>query len=331
MALLLTHNELIALTRSPTEVVRALDAVEASVVGSHRAGPGQVIFGDLALDGDAYMKVMGASAPAAGMSLQVFPAQTNVGMHPDQRLLLLFDAATASLQALLAGDELNALRTSVPAALGVRHLAPPGSTVLGILGSGYQAASHALTFTAAAPRLRTVLVWSPTPASRERFAAEQTQRLGVPVKPCDSPEEVVRSAHVLTATGRTAPGSPAYAAEWVKPGALVVSMTGSAPPELTRSARLVVPTRRRPELVAFGFNGPAAPRPPAVPDDAIELIDVMEGRTAPRDVPERRVVWELANVYLWDLAIARWAYDWAVRGGVGHAFALSGAPTATAA
>lgn len=49
MTILVIQVELMNLTRSPTEIVRAVDAVEACVVASHEAGPGQAIFGDLAL------------------------------------------------------------------------------------------------------------------------------------------------------------------------------------------------------------------------------------------------------------------------------------------
>ncbi|MDQ6934350.1 MAG: hypothetical protein M3130_03535 [Actinomycetota bacterium] len=325
MALLVTEADLRAVTQSPTEISAAVDAVEASVLASHHRGAGQVIFGDLALDDDAYVKVLGSSAPGAGMSLQTFPAQANPDFHGDSRVMLLFDAGGA-LTALLAGDELNALRTSVPAALGARHLAPRDAQVLGILGSGYQAVSHALTITAAVPGLKEVRVWSPTTVNRERFAREQTQLRGLPVHACSSAQDVVESADILTATGRTDAGAQAYAAEWVKPGALLISMTRSAPPGLDGVARVVVPTKRRPELVAFGFTGVSVPKPAADPGGSVELIDVIEGRASAREHRDQIVVWELANVYLWDLPIAGWAHAWAVRAGVGLSFALSAAP-----
>jgi ornithine cyclodeaminase/alanine dehydrogenase-like protein (mu-crystallin family) len=323
MALLITQADLEPLTRSKDGIAAAIDATEASVVASHRRGRGQVIFGDLALDDDAYVKVMGVTSPAAGMSLQVFPAQANPSFHPDQRMLLLFDPQTGSLLALLAADDLNALRTSVPAGLGARHLAPDGARVLGILGTGYQAGSHALTIAAALPQLEEIHVWSPTQAHRERFADEQAAILGLPVRACATAREVVEAADVLTAAGRIGAGQKAYEADWVKPGALLISMTRSAPAELDDVAQVVVATLQRPEIVALKFNGPSAPRPAPDPPTTIELLDVMEGRRSPRAHAGQPVVWELAQVYAWDLPIARWAYDWAVAQGVGQPFGLT--------
>jgi alanine dehydrogenase len=327
LPLLLTQADLMPLTRSRAGVATAIDATEASIVRAHDAGAGQVIFGDLELDDGAYLKVMGVSQPEGGMSLQVFPAQANAAFRPDQRLMLLFDPASASLLALLAADELNALRTSVPAGLGARHLAPEGARVLGILGAGYQAESHALTITAGCPEVEEIRVWSPTEANRDRFAAERSEALGLPIRACSTAREVVEAADVLTAAGRPRAGEPAYDAAWVKPGALLISMTRSAPRALDGVAQVVVPTRARPAIVAMKFNGPSAPRPADGPSEAIELIDVLRGRRAARAHPAQPVVWELGHVYAWDLAIARWAYEWAVRHQVGSELRLS-APSA---
>ncbi len=323
MPLLLTQADLAPLTGTREGIARAIDATEALVLASHDPGPGQAIFGDLAIDASDYVKVMGVSAPEAGMSIQVFPAQANRAFHPDQRLMLLFGAHSSSLLALLAADELNALRTSVPAGLAARHLAPDGARVLGILGSGYQAASHALTIIAGRPEIEEILVWSPTAANREAFAAQQEKRLQIPVRACASARALVEASDIVTAAGRTAAGEPAYEAEWVKPGALLISMTRSAPRALEGVAQVVVPTLRRPEIVAMKFNGPSAPCPAPDPHGTIDLVDILGGGRAARQDPGQAVVWELANVYAWDLAIARWAYDWAVGEHVGHRFMLT--------
>ena len=45
---------------------------------------------------------------------------------------------------------------------------------------------------------------------------------------------------------------------------------------------------------------------------------LIAGTVAAREDPGQPVIWELANVYLWDLAIVSWAYDWATRNGAGQ-------------
>src|SRR4029079_18450564 len=118
-----------------------------------------------------------------------------------------------------------------------------------------------------------------------------------------------------TAAGNTRADEPAFDAEWVKPGSLLISMTRAIPEGALDAGRLVVPTMRRPQLVAFGFTGVSVPEPAPDREGTIELPDVIAGTVAARERPDQPVIWELANVYLWDLAIVSWAYDWATRNG----------------
>ena len=329
MPLVISQEDLRDLVASPEGIRRAIDMLQDGLRLAHAGGNGTTVFGDVALEGDNFVKILGCAGPGQAMSVQCFAAQGNPASDVDARIMLLFDGTSGGLQALIAADDLNALRTAVPAGLGARHLAPEGARVLGILGAGYQAENHALTLTAAVPGLEHVLVWSPTPASRERFAAEQGQRLGLEVVACDTAEEVVRRADVLTAAGRTPGHQAAYEASWVKPGSLLISMTGSAPGELLREARFVVPTLRRPRLVAFGFVGTAAPKPLPDPAGTVELAEIMAGVEPVRTHPAQNVIWELAQVYLWDPPMAAWAYEWAVEHDRGTAVELSAVAAAT--
>lgn len=315
--LVISQKDLRDLVTSPDGIRRAIDKLQHGLRLAHAGANGTTVFGDVALEGNNFVKILGCAGPGQPMSVQCFASQGNAASDVNARIMMLFDGTSGALEALIAADDLNALRTAVPAGLGARHLAPEGARVLGILGAGYQAENHALTLTAAVPGLESVVVWSPTPASRERFAAEQTERLGLEVVACDTAEEVVRRADVLTAAGRTRGHQPAYEASWVRPGSLLISMTGSAPRELFGQARFVVPTRRRPQLVAFGFVGSAAPDPLPDPEGTVELAEIMAGLEPVRTHPGQNVIWELAQVYLWDPPMAAWAYEWAVEHGRG--------------
>jgi alanine dehydrogenase len=51
---------------------------------------------------------------------------------------------------------------------------------------------------AAVRRLERVKVYSPTPAHREAYAEEMSERLGVPIEPVSTPEEVVRDSDIIS-------------------------------------------------------------------------------------------------------------------------------------
>lgn len=300
MPVVISQEDLSELMRSDEELDHAMDAVERALLERHAGGAGHAIFADLPLANGNAFKVMGCSADGPIATLRVFPGQTNEGARKDTAFVIALDPATGGLRALVAGDELNALRTSVPAGVGARHLAQPGARVLAVLGSGAQARGHARVITRAAQHIEEVRVWSPTKTHREAFAEEQTVELGIAVHPCATAEEAIVGADVLTAAGRTTGGTPAYEASWVKPGALAISMTSSAPAALRQRARFVVSTQNRPTLVAFGFVGRSAPRPGVDLDGAVQLADIIAGREQARADAKQPVVFELGNVYLWD-------------------------------
>ena len=44
-----------------------------------------------------------------------------------------------------------------------------------------------------------------------------------------------------------------------------------------------------------------------------------------RQSPNQTVIFELSRINLWAVAVAYWAYEWALKEGVGIPFSLSGA------
>lgn len=64
--------------------------------------------------------------------------QRNLANH--QSTILLFNPDTGQCEAVVAGNEITALRTAAAAAVSIQALAPPQSKVLGIIGAGHQSA-----------------------------------------------------------------------------------------------------------------------------------------------------------------------------------------------
>ncbi|MBV9894073.1 MAG: NAD(P)-binding domain-containing protein, partial [Chloroflexi bacterium] len=188
--------------------------------------------------------------------------------------------------------------------------------VLCILGSGEQAQSLARTCAHALPHLERIQIWNRTVARGERFATETSRLLGVRVDLKDSPELAVSGADVVALT--TPPGQPEIEADWLAPGALVITLTGVRSPSLLGAARVVVPTANRPNTLAtpmrFQTSG-RQPPPSEAPPRA--LAEVMLGQTPARDRPDRVLVFNLGGMYTWDPPIMEWAYAWASARGVG--------------
>ena len=85
-------------------------------------------------------------------------------------LISLFDPQTMALAALIDGNRVTGLRTAATAAVAIDALAPQRPLHVGVIGAGFEA-QGALACLAAVRPVASVRVFSPTPASRERFAA----------------------------------------------------------------------------------------------------------------------------------------------------------------
>lgn len=315
----LTTEQLRPLLDSADELDRIIALIERSVVDQHTGAQGHVIFSAVPLAGEDQMMVSVNAAGPAPLTVRVFPAGWNSDPAAASSVILAFQSATGRLDTVIEADELNALRTSIPVAVGARHLARDGARVLGMLGSGDQARGTIRPIMRAVPSLQEVVVWSPTAANREAYASAQAQGLGIPVRAVDSSEEVVLAADVLMMAGRLQPGDFAFDDSKLKPGATVLSMSGAAPRSLIDSGGLYVPTTRRALPVAIGFLGQRGPRPMTPPEQVRTLADVMSGVHPARSNPDEVLLWELANLYLWDQAITSWVQDWATRTGAGIA------------
>lgn len=325
MPLLLTRSDLQPLAASDEALDGAIDAVETLLLNTHVGDPGESIFGGLALaNGDELAANFVASARGPA-SLRIFPNRFS-GTRQNAWLGIQIDGSSGEIDSVIALDDLNVLRTSVPAAVGVRHLAPAGSAALAILGSGIQAHSHARTLARVMPNLKSIQLWSPTPEHRDRFGAELAERTGLRVSVCGTAEAAVDQADVITAAGRLGLGEPAVSdPASVRPGALFISMTASGLNLLGLGARIVVPTASRPELIAHGFSsGFLRQAPPPPPPHALQLADVIVGKAPARDSEAQTLVYELAGPYLWDIAILGWIRQWADARGLGSQLSFSG-------
>ncbi|WP_166973332.1 hypothetical protein [Brevibacterium atlanticum] len=320
---LLTRSDLRELSSDIGLLNEAIDRLEGSLIRSHLGDAGETTFTGVKLpNGDELANQF--TSCSTGASLRLFP-RVHEGPRQNARLGIRISRETGEVETLICLDDFNELRTAVPAAVGVRHLAPECASRLTVLGSGAQAHSHVRTISQVMPQLEAITVWSPTQSNRERFAEEVGRSLSVPVTAAPTVDAAVDGSDVITAAGRYHPGEPALPRpEAVSPGSLFVTMTGSGMNLLSLGARFVVPTRQHPELIAQGFSsGFLSQAPPTMPSEAVELADVMLDHEPARSSSGQTVVFELGAPYLWDLPILDWINDWAIARELGTSISFS--------
>ncbi|HTE85941.1 MAG TPA: ornithine cyclodeaminase family protein [Dehalococcoidia bacterium] len=139
-------------------------------------------------------------------------------------LILLTSVLTGEPLAILNDGELQHLRVGADSGIGVKLMARESAEVVGMLGSGGMARSHIPAFLAARPSIRRVQVYSPTREHREAYAREIAAQYELEAVAVDDPREAFRGADIVA--GCTDSAIPLPIAEWLEPGAHVVSVGG---------------------------------------------------------------------------------------------------------
>lgn len=319
MALLLTQKDLRPLMADSKRLDDAFAAIEAGLREDLAGTVPRFPTHEAPVTGpQRSLRLNFGVSPTAGVSIRTYPMLERI--NPDSHVNLLFDSADGRLLAIIAGDELNMLRTAIPVGLAARYLAPSGARVLAMVGSGRQARGQAKTIRHALPTLERIQVFSPTSAHRAAYAAEMSAVLGLPVLPKATCYEALEGADVIALNASSR--SPVLEAEWVKPGGLVLSINSAQlPPTLVQGARVVL---------GYGAERLGQPYAGMIEQgswsmDRVEATvgEVLAGARPAREQENDIVLADMLGAGIWDVALLRWAYDWALAQEVGTAVHLS--------
>lgn len=143
-------------------------------------------------------------------------------------VIVLFDRETSRIAAFVDANSLTGFRTAATSAAALDRLAPAGPAKLAVIGSGLEASMHTRAFASIRP-LTQITVFSPTTDKRVAFAEAATRELGVPATHAASAQEAVKGADIVLAAARSKGEVPILFADWIKPGATIVSIGSTVP------------------------------------------------------------------------------------------------------
>ena len=276
---------------------------------------------------EAMLHVLAAGVPGAGLGLKAY----TVGSGGVRFVVLLWDAQTGDLEALIEAGHMGQMRTGAASGVATKYLARPDARSVGILGTGTQAPAQLEAVCAVRP-LDKILAYSPTPHHRRRFAAEMTERLGLTVEPVDAARDAVVDADIVITI--TKASTPVLHGDWLRPGAHVNAVGSNR----SRAQEIDARTLERAALVTIDDLDQgrieagdllAAERENVLSwDEVVELGHIvvgphwgpptMVGRHHPgRRDPESITVFESLGVAMQDIAVARIVYDKALDTGLG--------------
>ncbi len=130
-------------------------------------------------------------------------------------LMLLFSMETGAPVMICPDGHISRMRVGAANGLAARCLARRDSSIMALLGTGWQAGGQLMAHCAVRP-ITEVKVFSPNPANRKRFCRELAPRVGARLTPVASAEEAVEGADlVVSGTNSMA---PVHQRRWLRPG-----------------------------------------------------------------------------------------------------------------
>lgn len=138
-------------------------------------------------------------------------------------LVLLINIQNGEPLALINDGYLQHIRVGADSGIGVKYMAREDAEVVGMIGSGGMARSHAESFLLAR-KIKKIQVYSPTKAHREGYAREISDQLGVEVVPLENPRAVYQGADIIA--GCTDSAVPIIIGKWLEEGTHVTCVGG---------------------------------------------------------------------------------------------------------
>jgi ornithine cyclodeaminase/alanine dehydrogenase-like protein (mu-crystallin family) len=260
-----------------------------------------------------------ASAPLGRMAAKVY-ATTRGGAR---FVVLLFDNTTSDLLAVIEAARLGQMRTGAATGVATRRLALPDATVLGIIGTGWQARAQVQAI-ARVRRLQEIRAFGRDCGRLIDFCGEIAKTIGVPVRAAATAESTVRGAGIVVTATNAA--TPVLEGAWLSPGTHL-NVVGSNRADrreidaaaVARAGLIVCDSVEQARLEAGDLllAGPS-PDGSSPLDRAVELGAVLAGTHPGRIDPRAITLFKSLGLGLEDLAAASLVYDRAVEAGAGR-------------
>ena len=231
-----------------------------------------------------------------------WPNNQKHGLINHQSTVFLFDPDTGRVAAAVGGNLLTALRTAAASAVSIKHLAPKGAKVLGMIGAGHQSAFQ-MRAAARTGTFEKVIGWNPHPEMLSRLA-DTAADLGLPFEAVELPR-LGREADVIVSI--TSAFAPSLMADHVATGTHIACMGTDTKgkqeldPELVGRARLF--TDEVAQSVSIGEFQHAAAQKTISDSDVTAIGRVITGDHEGRGDAEV-TIFDGTGVGLQDLAVA---------------------------
>lgn len=244
--------------------------------------------------------------------LTVFPENYRRDIPSHQGQVLLFEAETGGLKAIVDAESITGIRTAAASAAVTKAMARPDASRLAILGAGLQGRQH-LRSIQLVRQLSEVTVWDIRPEAAARYAEEMTEEVGVPVRVCATAGDAARAADIICTL--TPSREPILSLADVQPGAHINAVGACSPVARELSSDLMAAGRLfvdwKPAAVAEAGDYLLALQDGAITEEHIlaEVGGVLAGKLPGRINASDITIFEALGQALQDLIAANYVAE----------------------
>ena len=327
---------MLVLTRHDVESLLTMtDAIAAVETGFRRLAAGDVVMPQRAATPIAPHDGLHLSMPAfvagepAALTIKivtVYPQNlARYGLPMIQGVILLHDARTGQLLAMMDAEHLTAMRTGAASGVATNQLARADAAIVTIFGAGAQAGPQLEAVCAVRP-IRQIFVVTRAGKQDAAFCARMTERLGIPCTPQRDVRAAVEAAHVICTATNSA--EPIFEGAWLSPGvhinavgAYTASMRELDSPTIQRS-RVFVDHHPAAQTEAGDLLIPIAQGEWRYELVAGSLGELLAGTVDGRRHSDEITLFKSVGLAMQDAVTAPAVYARAIEAGVGRSFDL---------
>lgn len=248
----------------------------------------------------------------------------NVGLPNHQSAIMLFNPATGQPCAIVAANFVTQIRTAAIGAIGCKYLARKESRVLAVIGTGQQGRNQLEAALKVLPNIAEIYLCDsifPAAEALARDIAHYPQKIVI----ATGPEQACRRADIIITA--TSSFKAIVMAEWVKPGthinAIGTDTRGKQEldPKIFAHATIIVDDM---DQCCYLGECQHAVDAGIISRESIyaKLGEITNGTKKGRRASEEITVFDTTGVAIQDLATAGYAYEEAMKKGIGNRITL---------
>lgn len=241
--------------------------------------------------------------------------RNTVGFLDCNRYVVLSDPRTGHALAFVDEHLSYGWRSAAAAVVPMKWVGPKSPKILGLVGVGSMC-TGVLQCLATMYKFDEVRVTSRRPESRQAFAETWTKKLGMPVRAYATNEEVSRGADIVV--GGTTSSDVMIRDEWVKPGAVVISLARQQfeLPGFARMDKVIVDDWEL-NMRNHHFKWMVEQGMFSRKQLHAEIAELTVGAKPGRERDDERILIHTTGLVSQDVAICHWIYEQAKARGLG--------------